>query len=245
MRRIFLDIETVPADESQRAAIEHALLLENANKTKPLSEEALAEESDEQFRKLALQGEYGRILAIGLVMEENGQIKHQGILGRDRETRRFHLNEAQTLASFWRLMNTVDVRHDLFIGHNILDFDLPFIVKRSIILQVPPSIVLPFRRYQRQPIFDTMWEWNCWQKRIKLDELTKALNLASPKSEDMDGSMVYDAYLAGRHEDIATYCMRDVEAVREVYYRMTFRQAPAMRHYGLPAPENSALAMAT
>lgn len=176
--------------------------------------------------------------------EENGLIKHQGLLGRDRATRQFHLNEAQTLASFWRLIQNFDVRRDLFIGHNILDFDLPFIVKRLIILQTQPSLSIPFRRYQRQPIFDTMWEWNCWQKRIKLDELTSALSIACPKSEAMDGSKVYDAYLAGRHEDIASYCMRDVEAVREVYYRMTFTQAPVMTRYGVPVSVGESLALA-
>ena len=39
---------------------------------------------------------------------------------------------------------------------------------------------------------------------------------------DMDGSHVYEKFCEGCHGEIADYCLRDVELVREIYYRMSF-----------------------
>lgn len=37
-----------------------------------------------------------------------------------------------------------------------------------------------------------------------------------------NGANVYDHFIAGRHEEIAAYCGRDVALVRAIYYRMNF-----------------------
>jgi len=58
------------------------------------------------------------------------------------------------LQDFWAVAKDID----LFIGFNILNFDLRFIYQRSIILGVRPSIDLPFVRYKKAPIFDVMQE---------------------------------------------------------------------------------------
>lgn len=242
-RKIFLDIETLPPQEELRDEVMQRVLDEVQQKGEPVSEQELARLADERFRSLALQGEAGRILTIGLIIEEAGQIKQQGLLGRERETRRFHLDEARTLQAFWNLVRSFDMYRDVFIGHNILDFDLPFILKRSIIHRVQPSLALPFRRFQQQPIYDTMWEWGCWRQKVKMQELAQALGLDSPKTEEMDGGRVYDAYRQGWHEEIARYCMRDVEAARAAFYRLNFVGAPAMTRYELLQSDANSIAL--
>ncbi|HEX8177777.1 MAG TPA: hypothetical protein VF543_22000 [Pyrinomonadaceae bacterium] len=230
-RKIFLDIETLPPAEEVQDALAHEICLAQA----PKKELALTGELDElnvqQFRELALHGEHGRVLAIGMLVEEDSRVVHHGLLGRERATGKFHLDEVQTLKAFWHLVEGFNVNRDLFIGHNIMDFDLPFLIKRSVIHRVKPSITLSFRRYQRQPIFDTMWEWSCWRHRIKLHDLAVALQINSSKQEGIDGSRIYDAFLNDRHSDIALYCMRDVECAREAYYRLEFLEAPALVPY--------------
>ena len=37
---------------------------------------------------------------------------------------------------------------------------------------------------------------------------------------DMDGSQVYDAWLAGEYDRIATYNLQDVKATAEVWHRL-------------------------
>jgi hypothetical protein len=66
-------------------------------------------------------------------------------------------------------------------------------------------------------------QWS-FKGRISLDRLAKALGLESSKGQGINGSRVYDYFCAGCHEEIADYCMRDVELVRAIYRRMNFEE---------------------
>src|SRR5215210_4018493 len=211
-RRIFVDIETLPPDKDDCARG---------------AGEEVAGCSEEEFRRLALDGDFGRVLTVGVIVEQDDQIIHRGLLGRERQTMMFHLDEARTLRAFWKLLRNFNSRRDLIIGHNIFDFDLLFLYKRSIIHRVQPSVRLSFARYRSRPIFDTMKEWELWAWRpgIKLGELAEVLQLGMAKTEGMDGGSIYDRFCAGCHQEIADYCIRDVELTREIYYRLTFEKA--------------------
>lgn len=213
MRRIFLDIETLPPDKESSEIYS-----------------SLETCSDQDFRDLALKAEKGRLLTIGIIIEENGKVIHHGLLGRDKETGLFHLNEAKTLRAFWNLIGQVNPNNDLFIGHNILDFDLAFLVKRSIINRIKPPKI-SFRRFQQYPIFDTMWEWSLWRYRISLDDVAEAIGIVSSKTGGIDGSKIYDYFVAGKQAEIGLYCMRDVECTREVYYCINFQEPPYLEPY--------------
>jgi hypothetical protein len=105
-----------------------------------------------------------------------------------------------------------------------MDFDLPFIIKRSIINGVRPTVDFCFARYQRQPIFDTMREWDCWsyKNRTSLEKLALVLDLPSPKVGEISGGNLYQAYLEKRYREIYEYCMRDVKTTRNVFRKMNF-----------------------
>lgn len=213
MRKIFLDIETLPPDRET-----------------VVSPQSLETCADEDYKKLALKAEKGRILTVGVIVEENNLVVHQGLFGRDRQTGMFHLDEARTLRGFWNFVGEVVEGRDLFIGHNILDFDLPFLIKRSIVHRVKPAKI-SFARFRQSPIFDTMWEWSLWRERISLNQVAEAIGIASPKNGGIDGSQIYDYFCAGKHGEIAEYCMRDVECTREVYYCISFLDAPLLKPY--------------
>lgn len=63
-----------------------------------------------------------------------------------------------------------------------------------------------------------MHEWQKWspRKHISLDELARVLKLESSKSAEMNGSRVYDHFYADCHEEIADYCLKDVELTRDL-----------------------------
>jgi hypothetical protein len=84
---------------------------------------------------------------------------------------------------FWRRMKTFRPSADRISGHNNYDFDLKFILKRSIIHGVQPTVDLSFARYRNQPIFDTMHEWECWSygSKVKLETLAGAFGFRSSK----------------------------------------------------------------
>lgn len=206
--RVFLDAETVPPERDD-----------------PLVREKFPDCTEEEFRGLALNPEYGRLLCLGLIVESGGQVIQRGVLGRDRSTKLFHLDEGRTLRAFWKLLAGFDQRRDLLIGFNILDFDLHFLCTRSVIKRIRPSIDFCFARYRSHPVFDVMWEFCHWRHRISLDDLAKILGLQSSKN-GISGDSVYDFFLAGRHEEIADYCMRDVELTRAIFHRLNFIEGP-------------------
>jgi len=205
MLRVFLDIETLPPERDD-----------------PLLKERAAQSDEEEYRRLALDGRYGRLLCIGLIIEENSLITRRGVLGRDRATGKFHLDEVKMLRSFWKLIGGFDPRRDLLVGFNLLDFDLDFLCTRSVVRRVKPPFNVCFARFRSSPVYDVMWEFTHWRKKISLDEASKVLGLESSKQDGVNGSKVYDLFLADRHEEIADYCMRDVELTRAVYYRLNF-----------------------
>lgn len=218
IRRVFLDIETLPPEEDVRAQIPQAMIRKLARRRRA-DDEACTEE---QFRRLALHGEYGRLLTVALIVEDDDRLVHRGLLGRERRTSLFHFDEVRTLRAFWKLMCDFSTGRDLIVGHNVLCFDLPFLYKRSYIHGVKPSVDLPFARYRNRPIFDTMQVWSGWDYRyyISLSDLGGILGVGS-KTEGMDGGCVYDCICRGDHDTVARYALQDVELVRAIYYRMT------------------------
>jgi len=196
MKQMFLDIETLPASEEQLP-----LLKELYDKYRDRRQSF-----EEYHRETALNGNFGRILCIGYAID--GQ-STEVLIGE----------ESQILTNFWQLAANIDQ----FIGHNALDFDIPFILKRSIINSIKPSREIRLARYQKMPIFDTKREWDNWSSGYgtSLDTLAKIFGYQTSK-QGIDGSQVYDFYLADRHQEIYDYCQRDVALTRKIYLKMNF-----------------------
>jgi predicted PolB exonuclease-like 3'-5' exonuclease len=198
MKICFLDIETVPTERS----LEESGLLQAQMQL----------DETELLKRLSLAAATAKIICLCYAIEPPADSQVQVLEGE----------ETEIIKSFWNLAADCD----LFVGHNILDFDLRFIYQRSIIHQIKPSRDLPFARFRSAPIFDTMHEWSKWgREHASLDTLSKTLSLASPK-ENLDGSKVYPYYRAGKLADIVDYCKCDVESVRQVYRRLTFTKMP-------------------
>jgi predicted PolB exonuclease-like 3'-5' exonuclease len=198
MKICFLDIETVPTDQS---------LTENN-----LLDSQMQLDEAELIKKLSLSAATAKILCLCYAIEPPLGAEVQVLQGE----------EPDILKGFWKLAADCN----LFVGHNVLDFDLRFIHQRSVIHRMKPSRDIPFTRFRNAPIYDTMQEWSKWgREHVSLDTLSKALGIPSPK-ENLDGSKVYPYYRAGRIAEIVAYCKRDVDSVRQVYRRLTFAKEP-------------------
>ncbi|HEX8351591.1 MAG TPA: hypothetical protein VF611_01610 [Pyrinomonadaceae bacterium] len=220
---IFFDIETVPPEESVRGRVLEEVKHEVKEGKLVLSANQQVDQvADERFRRLALCGEEGRVLVVGMIVERGGETVKRCLIGCDQQ-RRFHMDEARTIRGFWAALRDFDCGYDLLVGHNVLDFDLMFLYKRSVIFGVRPTVNFPAARYRSRPVYDTMCEWERWGRgRVGLGRLAVALRLESSKTAAVNGANVYDNFIAGRHEEIADYCGRDVELVRAVYHRMLY-----------------------
>lgn len=192
----FLDIETLPASPELESQLQEVYERRRSNRSTSFGD---------FVRGTSLSGNWGRILCIGIALDD----QPVDILTGD---------EPSILTAFWQLV----AHQQLFVGHNALDFDLPFIWKRSVVHGIRPSVQLTFQRYQTSPIFDTMRIWDQWgTPSTGLDQLARILGLESSK-QGIDGSQVHDYYLANRLDEIYDYCKRDVELTRNVYHRLTF-----------------------
>jgi predicted PolB exonuclease-like 3'-5' exonuclease len=203
MKKLFLDIETLPAEGDKKD-----LLQEIFEKTKDNGKN-LKQSFDSFFLQSGLDGSFGRIFCIGVAVNDESVECLSG-------------DEKEILKKFWEMADDAD----LFIGHNIFDFDMRFIYQRSAILGVKPTQDLSFARYRNNPIYDTMHEWSKWnmQDKIKLDKIAKAMGLVSSKDGGIDGSKVYEFYKKGKHQEIYDYCKKDVEVTRQVYKKLIFEK---------------------
>jgi len=54
---------------------------------------------------------------------------------------------------------------------------LKFILKRSVVHGIRPTVDLSFARYRHQPIFDTMYDWEMWSygSKVSLETLASAV----------------------------------------------------------------------
>ncbi len=200
--KLFFDLETIPADDDLREAAVDSERSKWKNRD-------IAEDDEALFRASALSGNFGRIFCIGYAQDDEPA---QIIKGE----------EPQILNEWWKVAKSASK----FIGHNIINFDIPFMYKRSIIHRCSPSQLLPIKNFETENIYDTDKQWNRWlyQSSIKLHHLAIVLGLPSSKGEGIDGSQVYDYYLKKRYEEIYEYCKRDVELTRKVYKRMIFEK---------------------
>lgn len=215
MRKLFLDIETLPASDEHLETLRHLF-----DKKNPEFDQ---EKFDEYLQRTNFDGSFGRILCIAYAVDNEAA---KCFCNVD--------NEKETLRQFWELVSAISLEPRnmqypdygvQFIGHNVMDFDLRFIYQRSIVLGVRPSYEINFARYRSYPVYDTMKEWSKWSNSaVGLDTLALAFGVPSSKDGGIDGSQVAEFYKNGKVDEIVEYCKRDVETTRAVYQRMTFEK---------------------
>lgn len=177
------------------------------------------EVGDEKWRKTALDGTHGRVLAIGYRVDR-GETK---VLYRDYDDEAAFLRGAfdQIMADASEHHDQANKRQPFFIGHNVV-FDLKFLFRRAVILGVKPPFDLPFQGRHDGAFYCTSKAWCEFKEYISLDNLCKALGIQG--KDVFDGSMVCDAWLNGEHERIAEYCADDVNKVVALHKKLTFTE---------------------
>jgi DNA polymerase elongation subunit (family B) len=218
--KVVLDIETIQTPREEWARIlgiplaPDGLEFEDAEDlfTRAEADERRKTE-DEMYEKSAFDGTYSRIVCIGLIVLTDA-LEPQGAISW------YGANEHELLRRFWTQLG--QLRPCLFVTHNGLGFDLPFIKKRSIIHQVKPTLEIPLAKFRTDPVFDTMAVWSNWETRgwVKLDVLARALNV---ETKSGSGKQVGDLWAKGQGKDVAEYCLQDTYVTYACYCRMNFR----------------------
>lgn len=215
--RVVLDIETIPSPREEWARLAGVVLHDRQEPAADLfaqaEDDAQRQAQDDLYARSAFDGTYSRIVCIGAVF-----------LSDDLEPRGaaswYGSNEKDMLQRFWHRI--AKERPGLWITHNGLGFDLPFIKKRSIIHQVKPSVDVNLAKFRTEPVYDTMAVWSNWDTRgwVKLDTLARALGV---ETKSGSGDQVFPMWERGEGKAIAEYCLHDAYVTYACYARMTFR----------------------
>src|SRR5437870_98697 len=220
MKKLVIDIETVgiPWEEHDPYVREYLI----KGQTEDGAEETKRAGGLSPFR--------GKIVAIGVIRIDDGrscalyEMPGQTDVRTERAGLRTYISgtEKQILEKFWEWFDS-DSR---FISFNGRQFDGPFLMIRSAVNGVMPKRDLVGYRYGFHPNCDLREALNFFgttnsrQFKFNLDLACKVFGVETSKGEGLDGRSVEAWYHAGRHREIAEYCLGDVRATKELYERI-------------------------
>src|SRR5256885_3753444 len=227
MKKLVIDIETVGIPWEELDAYVREYLI------KGLSDG----DAEETRRAGGLSPFRGRIVAIGVINIEDGrscamyEVPGQTELRIEKNGMRTYISgsEKQILEKFWTFFEE-DSR---FISFNGRQFDGPFLMIRSAIHGIVPKRDLVGYRYAFHPNCDLREVLNFFgttnnrQFKFNLDLACKTFGVETSKSEGVDGRSVETGYTAGRHREIADYCLEAVRATAQLYEKLV----PTLRSF--------------
>lgn len=215
---VFLDIETarvVKELEKDTPLYESwAYLMKYKNDPRSLE--------DSYREDAALFPEFAKVLCITVGRVKNGKIKL---------TTYGDENERTLLENFNRDLGMVTEANPKtrLAGHAIIDFDIPFILKRCIINWVPANELIDNGAAKPWEVthLDTKVLWkSSGQRASSLINIAVALGIPSPKS-DISGADVGHVYYeegAAGLARIIRYCEKDVITTINVYLRINYME---------------------
>jgi len=177
--------------------------------------------------RAGVMAEFAKIVCIsmGYFKKEKGvyQLRVKSIFGH---------NEKELLQRFLNTVNQMEQIHTKwsFTGHNIKEFDIPFLCRRLLINDLAIPFYLDFQNMKpwETNMVDTFqfWRFGDFKNYTSLKLLAAALNVPSPK-DDIDGSLVGHVYWHQNDlERIAVYCQKDVATVANIILR--FKNLPIL-----------------
>ena len=169
--------------------------------------------SDDMFMKRAgLLAEFGKIvcISVGFVLE-NGDTKLDSFIGDEKEI----LTKCSTL------LNRVDKLGFLICGHNVKNFDLPYIGKRMVINNIKFPNMIP--NYKIKPweskVVDTkeVWNFNSYRGLSSLELVCAVFKrFQTLKDNEVNGTNLHSFYYDDESSEkdkinkIKDYCEKDV-----------------------------------
>lgn len=173
-------------------------------------------------RRAGVMAEFGKIICICFgTFDQNMKLDTKSFYGID---------EKEILISFTEELNGLrKVKDFIMAGHNIREFDIPFVCRRLIINNIPIPDWLNFQNTKpwENNLYDTFqyWRFGDYKNYTSLKLLARLMNIESSK-DDMDGNMVGPLYWESdpicrelNLKRIEVYCRKDVECTAEIIKR--------------------------
>ena len=223
--RLHLDIETLPAlwlTPEQRLAYAYKKVPGNIKKPETKAK-WLHANADEAWRKTSFDPMLGQLWLIGVAINDADPI----VLGPQNadpsatqdDWTRWTVQSLHALEK--SLMGIGGRATTVLVGKSIRDFDLPWLAVLAVHHGVERLAghlfeVLAYPYDKRIEDIGEMWPTKKGKFAPRLDPMAQWLGVGG-KLEGMQGSKVYDAYLAGEGERVAAYCAQDIVSTRECW----------------------------
>lgn len=214
---LFIDIETVPLYPDYSSVPDMWKTL--WNKKADTLRRSETETAEALYGRAGIYAEFGKIICIsvGFLTWTDGQqtFRMKSFAGDDEKVL---LTEFSTL-----LRKHYSRPEHRLCGHNIKEFDIPFMARRMIIngVALPPMLDIAGKKPWEIPHLDTMelWKFGDYKSYTSLVLLAASLGIPTPK-DDIDGSQVAHVYYVEKNlPRIVTYCQKDVFTVAQVLRR--------------------------
>ncbi len=223
-RTLFIDIETVSEKENYNELDERFKILWSKKSTQFKRDIEFSEENIAQSYKdkAGIFSEFAKVvcISVGFLRKEghNYVLRLKSFQGND---------EKELLIGLKHLLNKGfnDPFNSFICGHNIKEFDIPFLCRRMMIhnIEIPDIIQVAGKKpWETKQFIDTMelWKFGDNKNYTSLNLLAAVLGIPSPK-DDIDGSEVGNVYWEENDlERISAYCQKDVKTVVQVLLKM-------------------------
>jgi len=167
----------------------------------------------ELYKKYSgLLPEFGRVVCVSAGFINGGERKIQSF---------YKGSETEILKEVTDLFNKVHKLGFSLCGHNIKNFDLPYIGKRMLINKVKLSGIMPSHDTKPWEIkaLDTkeLWNFGSYKGLSALHLVCGVLGLDTPKEGKVDGTNIHRNYYENNNiSEIKEYCEKDIHAVMDI-----------------------------
>lgn len=218
---LVIDIETVPLVYQYQALDEDTKALWDQKSIQYIGKKPdVTPES--VYDKAGIWAEFGKIVSIAY-----GAFVLQGDALKFKTSYLVGHNESELIQAFFGIWHAFDQKRQgkaVLAGHNIKEFDVPYILRRALInnLTIPKSLQLNLFKTWETPLVDTLhlWRFGDFKHYTSLKLLAHVLGVPSSK-DDIDGSEVAKVYFEEKNmERIALYCEKDVFTTAQVLLRL-------------------------
>ena len=223
---LFLDLECV-SEKADYSELDETFQSLWAHKGKGILRKDNPNPTEEDIaavykERAAISAEFGKIICISVGFISRGPDKQIKVRLKSFASD----DEAELLKDFCELLKqhyNYPSTHFL-CGHNIREFDIPYICRRLVVnqLEFPNLLQLHGKKpWETKYMLDTLelWKFGDYKSYTSLKLLAATLGFLSPK-DDIDGSEVGRVYWEEKDlERIAVYCEKDVLATVQLFMR--------------------------
>jgi len=216
--KLIFDIETAGCELSDLSESQQEFILRYPSRE--IDEVKRKQLEDDAIRFLSLYPFTSEVVSIGMLNENTGNsmVLYRGEdewESEDKSVKYVGCSEKEILTRFWDYLT----KFKGIVTFNGKHFDAPFLMLRSAMLSVKPSMNIVTNKYENSFHIDLLEEFSYYGnvKKFNLDFYCHSFGITSPKSKGITGMEVKELFRAGKTKEIAIYCADDIKATFELY----------------------------